>query len=174
MRHVGILSPFALCALAAAHAAPPAAPAQPAASAPGILVANDCPAQLQVSQTVTAAVPGWTAQNQQASYPFARVAFYPGPPGETRLIVPKAEYKRPAGLHDGWDLPPRPGGYWMTCAYGNTTATVARKLPDKVDYCQADYDSRFITLIVKHWACGMRPTPRPTAKPKPAARHPGG
>jgi len=179
-------------ALDAARAAPPVANLQarattpvaaPAAAATSTL-ADACPAQLPVSQTVTGAIAGWTPQNQQGSYPFTRIAFYPGPPADTSLIVPTVEYKAPAGLHDGWDLPPRAGGYWMTCAYGNTTARVARQLADDVDYCQADYDMRFLTLVVRHWACGTRraiglqsiarPEPkmpvRPASNPIPASR----
>lgn len=161
-------------ALFAARAAPPfanpAARAATPASAAASTLADACPAQLPVSQTVTGAIAGWMPQNQQGSYPFTRVAFYPGPPAETSLIVPTVEFKAPAGLHDGWDLPPRAGGYWMTCAYGNTTATVARQLADDLDFCQADYDARFLTLVVRHWACGNRramglqPTTRPALK----------
>jgi len=154
-------------------AAPAAAPASAAAST----LVDACPAQLPVSQTVIGPIAGWTPQNQQGSHPFTRIAFYPGPPADTSLIVPTVEYKAPTGLHDGWDLPPRAGGYWMTCAYGNTTATVARPLADDVDYCQADYDTRFLTLVVRHWFCGNRramgmpPLPRPAPKTpfKPAS-----
>ena len=94
----------------------------------------------------------------QGDYPFVRVAFYPGNPAETSLIVPTIEFHGASGLHDGWVLPPRPEGYWMTCAYANTTATVARRLPDDVDFCQADYDGRFLTLVVRRWSCGVKRT----------------
>jgi hypothetical protein len=193
MTHAAIRSPLTLVALSMALAAVRAAPPAPNPTAhpvPPLVAANvltdACPTQLPVSQTVTGTIAGWTAQNQQGSYPFTRVAFYPGPPTENALIVPTVEYKAPAGLHDGWDLPPRAGGYWMTCAYGNTTATVSRKLADDVDFCQADYDMRFMTLVVRHWLCGNRramglpPSPRPAAArpmvrpaPNPASRGAG-
>ena len=193
MRHAGIRSSIALaatalaCAAAAAatapaprpqaapvHAATPAtvAPAPAAASGPSAPLADACPAQLPVSQTVTTTIAGWTPLNQQGSHPFTRVAFYPGPPAETALIVPTVEYKGQAGLHDGWDLPRRAGGYWMTCAYGNTTATVARKLADDVDFCQADYDGRFLTLVVRRWSCGVKRTMAPPVWAHPAPRPP--
>ena len=73
-----------------------------------------CPAQLAVQQTVSEPVAGWTPLNQQGSYPFVRVAFFPGPPADANLIVPTQEFKGQAGLHDSWDLPHRDGGYWMT------------------------------------------------------------
>jgi hypothetical protein len=161
------------------------APASAASTAAPSLLADACPAQLPVQQTVSETIAGWTAQNQQGAHPFTRVAFYPGPPAETSLIVPTIEYKGQAGLHDGWDLPRRAGGYWMTCAYGNTTATVARQLADDVDFCQADYDGRFLTLVVRRWSCGVkramaspvwtRPAPRPAAKQpaKPAVKRAG-
>ncbi len=136
-----------------------AAPASAASGASPPLV-DACPAQLAVRQTVSEPVAGWTPLNQQGSYPFQRVAFFPGAPGDAAasLIVPTVEYKGLTGLHDRWELPRRAGGYWMTCGYGNTTATMARKLADDVDFCQADYDGRFITLVVKHWSCGNKRT----------------
>ena len=192
MRQAALRSSIALAAAATASllasaATPPvvlprgAVPAASAASAvaagPSQPLVDACPAQLPVRQTVAEPVAGWTPLNQQGSYPFVRVAFYPGPPADGNLIVPTLEYKGQAGLHDSWDLPRRAGGYWMTCAYGNTTATVARKLADDVDFCQADYDGRFLTLVVKHWSCGVkhtmpppawsRPAPRPPARPTP-------
>ena len=167
-----------LLALAAAPMAATAAPASapPSSPAAASVLADACPAQLPVRQTVSAPVAGWTAQDQQGSHPFTRVAFYPGPPAESALIVPTVEYQGQAGLHDRWSLPRRPGGYWMTCAYANTTATLARKLGDDADYCQADYDGRFMTLVVRRWSCGPRrllatPVP-PRAAPKPATSQP--
>ena len=158
--------------LLAAGAAFPATPAVPAAaaSAPSPVLSDACPAQLPVSQTVAEPIAGWTPLNQQGSYPFARVAFYAGPPGDTPLIVPTVEFKGQAGLHDRWDLPPHAGGYWMTCAYGNTTATVTRRLAADVDFCQADYDGRFMTLVVRHWSCGVKRTMPVAAWAKPAAK----
>jgi hypothetical protein len=182
-----LASAAAFAAPAPAHAPPPpahvatsarpasASPASSAASAATATLSDACPAQLPVKQTISEAIADWTPLDQQGNHPFVRVAFYPGPPAESSLIVPSVEYKGQTGMHDGWDLPRRQGGYWMTCAYGNTTATVARKLGDDVDFCQADYDSRFFTLVVRHWSCGVkrsmappvwaRPAPRPGSKP---------
>jgi len=167
----------AIAALAAglsAGAPVPPAPTAAPVSAPSPMLADACPPQLPVRQTVAAAIPGWTAQDQQGNYPFQRVAFYPGAPGDASasLIVPTVEYKGQSGLHDRWDLPRRAGGYWMTCAYGNTTATVARKLADDVDFCQADYDGRFMTLVVKHWSCGVKRTMSLPTWTRPAAPPP--
>jgi len=195
MRHIDIRSSLALVVASSVMATTPAAPtakpvaavvanrpavagaasaANPAsaaiATAPSKALVDACPAQLPVSQTVTESLAGWTAQNQQGNYPFVRVAIYPGPPAETSLIVPTVEYRGQAGLHDRWDLPRRNGGYWMTCAYGNTTALLARKLADDVDFCLADYDGRFLTLVVKHWSCGVKRTMPPPAWERPVGR----
>jgi hypothetical protein len=178
MRPAGIRSSLAWfiasMAMPAVHAAPlpasaPAAQASGAAT-PSKPLVDACPAQLPVSQTVSAPIGGWTALNQQGNYPFVRVAFYPGPPAESNLMVPTVEYRGQAGLHDRWELPHRNGGYWMTCAYGNTTAMLVRKLADDVDFCMADYDGRFVTLVVKHWSCGARRTMPPPAWERPAAK----
>lgn len=185
MRPVVIRLPLVLAAaLWAAHpaaAAPPAprpasaAPLAPvAASAPSPVLTDACPAQLPVKQTVTDPIAGWTPLNQQGNYPFTRVAFYPGPPAESSLIVPTIEFKGQAGLHDGWELPRRASGYWMTCAYANTTATLSRKLADDVDFCMADYDGRFMTLVVKRWSCGPRRTMAPPVWARPSAKKQAG
>jgi hypothetical protein len=177
----------------AAHTTPPrAAPARAASAAPAAAsvaasnsgpaatpIADACPAQLNVRQSLVEDVPGWTTMNQQASYPFARVAFFAGSPADTPLLVPTTEYKGRAGLHDTWDLPRRASGYWVSCRYGNTTAAISRKLDDSVDYCLADYDGRFITLVVKHWACGEKrllatrsfKSSKPISKPTFPYRH---
>ena len=188
MRLAGIRSSIALAAAAAASlvavAAPPApaptapiidmvitrAPAPAPAAGPSKPLVDACPAQLPVRQTVTESIAGWAPMNQDGSYPFQRVALHPGRPVDGDLIVPTFEYKGQAGLHDGWDLPHREGGYWLSCAYANTTATVARKLADDVDFCQADYDGRFITLVVKHWSCGVKRAMAPPAWARPATR----
>jgi len=188
MGHAPFCSCLAFAVASSAMAGAPAAPnpaaagaaSRPAAAAsagtstgsaaPSKALVDACPAQLPVSQTVTESPTGWTAQNQQGNYPFVRVAIYPGPPGETSLIVPTVEYRGQAGLHDRWELPRRNGGYWMTCAYANTTATVARRLADDVDFCLADYDGRFLTLVVKHWSCGVRRAMPPPAWERPLGK----
>jgi hypothetical protein len=162
-------------------------PPRPASAAtPATPLVDACPVQLPVRQTIAQDIAGWTPQNQDSSYPFARVTFFPGPPSQTTLIVPTMEYKGQAGLHDGWDLPRNATGYWVACSYGNTTASIAKKLPDNVDYCQADYDGRFLTLVVKRWSCGekrllapraakpasMRSATKPARPPAPAPSRP--
>lgn len=190
MRPVGIRSTItlaaALLAVATVRAAPtpasapthaavpapprPVAPSASAATLPAVTSISDaCPALLPVTQTIAETIAGWTPLNQQGNHAFVRIAFYPGPPADTRLIVPTIEFQGSAGLHDGWYLPPRQGGYWMTCAYANTTATVTRPLPAGIDFCQADYDKRFVTLVVRRWTCGLR---RVLAPPKPPSKPP--
>lgn len=129
-----------------------------------------CPKELSVRQSVVADVAGWTSINPQESYPFARIAFYSGPPADDKRVVPTFENRTATGLHDGWMLRRQPAGYWVQCQYGNTAAVVIRKLDDANDFCVADYDPHFSTLVVKHWACmpGKPSAPPPragTAKP---------
>jgi len=135
----------------------------PAAAAP---LSDACPARLAVKQSVVDDTPGWTSMSRQESYPFTRVSLYAGKPGDGARLVPTFENRGATGLRDGWKLPKLAAGYWVACEYGNTTAAVARKLDDDNDFCQANYDPRFTTLVVKHWVC-LAWTP---SKPSPAAR----
>ena len=125
-----------------------------------------CPKELSVRQSVVADVAGWTSVSPQESYPFARIALYSGPPADDKRVVPTFENRTATGLHDGWILRRQPVGYWVQCQYGNTAAVVIRKLDDANDFCVADYDPRFATLVVKHWACM---TGRPPSPPKPSS-----
>ncbi|MET0383159.1 MAG: STY0301 family protein [Burkholderiaceae bacterium] len=135
-----------------------------------------CPRELNVKQAVSAEIAGWTPLNQQDDYPFARIAIYRGPPAGSTRLVPTSEIRNATGLHDTWRLPKDPAGYWVQCQYGNTTAVVARKLDDDADFCLADYDPRFTTLVVKHWSClpwqpsktvpPQKPAVQPAAAPK--------
>lgn len=175
MRPAEIRLPLALAAALWGAGASAAAPAPAVtSSAPSPVLSDACPAQLPVKQTISDPIAGWTPLNQQGSYPFTRVAFYPGPPAESALIVPTLEFKGQAGLHDAWELPRRAAGYWMTCAYANTTATLSRKLADDVDFCMADYDGRFMTLVVKRWSCGPRKMMAPPVWARPSAKKPPG
>jgi hypothetical protein len=157
---------------AATPVAPPLAAVPASVAAASAPLSDACPAQLPVTQTVSQPIPGWAALDQRGSYPFTRVAFYPGSPADASasLIVPTTEYKGAAGLHDGWNLPHRAAGYWVTCAYANTTAVVLRKLADDVDFCFADYDGRFLTLVVRHWSCGAKRTMALPVWTRPAPR----
>jgi hypothetical protein len=141
-------------------ASAPAAPVPPSPAAtvagPAAPIADACPPQLTVRQSLVEDISGWTPQNQQASSPFVRVAFYPAAPADASLMIPTTEYRDRSGLHDTWDLPRRASGYTVSCRYGDTTATISRKLDDNVDFCLADYDGRYITLVVKHWTCGEK------------------
>lgn len=148
--------------------ATPALPAQAAASKPSVAagpataVVDACPKELVVNQSVATDVPGWTSVNRRESYPFARIAFYSGPPADDKRVVPAWENRTTTGLHDGWRLPKQPAGYWVQCQYANTTAVVARKLDDAITFCRADYDPRFATLVVKRWSCLPGPMPAPS------------
>jgi hypothetical protein len=168
--------------LAAAAPLPPAAhPAAASAPVAAPPLVDACPPQLPVRQALTQDFPGWTSLNEQASYPFTRIVLYAGPPAEGSRLVPTSEYRTASGLHDAWTLPRRAAGYWVACNYGNTAATLARRLPDNVDHCLADYDGRFVTLVVRRWACGERRLLAPArvtqraqaARPAASARAPG-
>jgi len=155
-----------------------------AAQARAAPLADACPPQLPVRQALARDIPGWTAQDQQAGVPFVRVQLSAGAPADGALIVPSTEYRNKSGMHDTWELPRKPAGYWITCRYGDTTASITRRLDDDVDFCLADYDARFLTLVVRHWACGDRRllavrgarragTPaRPAAPPQPPPQPP--
>ena len=73
--------------------------ASTAAAAPSKPLADACPAQLAVKQTVSEPIAGWTSLDQQGSYPFLRVAFYPGPPADgppgPRVPAPRGLLPKP-------------------------------------------------------------------------------
>lgn len=122
----------------------------------GIAHASDfqqCPFELLVSQTVQGAQPDWSAFNSDKKHPYVGISFSEGSPDKRAILSPSKEKKIKRGILAIWEFPTSVEGYWISCLYAETSATVARKLPSEIQSCEAEYDIRSSPPLVKKWHC---------------------
>ncbi len=115
-----------------------------------------CPEQILVQQTIEQAIPGWQAFGTHKSHHFRNISFYEGSPDKQYLLAPDSERKIKGKLIAQWPLPASEEGYWVSCEYTQTSATVAKKLPEGVNFCEVEYDENDTQPVVKKWRCGTR------------------
>ncbi len=112
-----------------------------------------CPSELTVLQSIVQDVSGWKMYGSHRRHPFVNLSFSEGIPNESYILVPDEEKRKGSRLIARWELLKSTEGYWVLCEYADTSATVARKLPEDVAYCEVEYDRIFPEAVVKQWHC---------------------
>ena len=148
-----------LAVLAAACVALPASGKEkaPKKAAPEPLGESLCPDTISVDQRATAVPDGWEAKSSGATPQLAMVTFYDGPPAERASLKYDSELKQKQNWIATWTLVPGARGYWIECAYVNTTAVLTRRLPAEARTCTVTYERKERTTAglpaVKHVGC---------------------
>ncbi|HZM48185.1 MAG TPA: STY0301 family protein [Burkholderiales bacterium] len=132
--------------------------AQPKKPAPEPLGPSLCPETVNVEQRVTDPPQGWEPGLSGMKSQLAMVTFFDGPPGERASLKYDSELKQRGGTWVAtWTLAPNGRGYWVQCAYDNTTAVLSRKLPETVKTCAVTYERTTKAAnalpVVKHVVC---------------------
>ena len=153
---VSYLLSLAACAASIAFqttpvgAAPPKPPPEP-------LPQSLCPASIAVEQRAGAVPEGWEAANSSAKPQLAFVTFFDGPPAERVSLTADSEERPKREWVALWNLAPNKRGYWLQCAYDNTTVVLSRRLPDSVRTCKVIYERKTQAIsglpVVKHVGC---------------------
>ncbi len=94
-----------------------------------------CPANLQVSQSLTNKYPGWRSLVIQPRYYLSNVTFYSGKPEELASLIPDSSTQKNAV----WNFSSNDQIY-LTCEYNQTSIQLTQKLPKSVTQCQVWYD----------------------------------
>lgn len=129
MHRLSRLSLAALTATCAAFTGPQAL------AAPLLLT---CPATL--SATASAQAPaGWEAVPSMQPGAFSGIGLFSGHPREMAALVPDRQSRRGKQLVSTWDLPGGSEGYWLACAYTQTSLQLAQRLPAGLTRCTAAY-----------------------------------
>lgn len=139
----------------------PEAQPKPAAKskkpAPEPLGESLCPVAVQVEQKVATVPGGWEARQSDAKPQLAMVTFYDGPPAGRASLKYDKEEKQKRDWIATWTLAPGARGYWIECAYDNTTAVLSRRLPADVRTCTVTYERKTRNTAglpaVKHVGC---------------------
>jgi hypothetical protein len=98
-----------------------------------------CPTTFEVEQQAKAPE-GWTLGNDRAPVRLASVTFFDGPPAERASLVYDEQATSGGQWVATWRLGKNPRGFWISCAYEGTTATLSRRLPETVAACRVTYE----------------------------------
>ena len=104
-----------------------------------------CPPALAVEQKASAPAPDWTVSYSGYPTAVAGVTIFDGPPSEQASLVPDNEKTTEDTVIQTWRLAASARGYWLQCAYANTTAQISLRLPAEVTRCDvtAERNMRF-------------------------------
>lgn len=140
---------FVLCAMPL-QAAPPKPAPEP--SGPSL-----CPEAINVEQRIAETPQGWEAGSSGLKPQIAMVTFFDGPPAERASLKYDSELKLKGNWVATWTLAPNARGYWIQCAYENTTAVLSKRLPETVKTCSVTYERTTKAAnalpLVKHVSC---------------------
>lgn len=127
-------------------------------SSPMSLAADlpQCPPEIMVRQTISQSPAPWKTFNSDERHPYTGVSFSEGPPDRKVTLAPGKQTRGRNGSVLRWSLPPSKEGYWVSCEYAQTSATIASPLPTDIRSCEVGYDNRAVPPMVTHWACGAR------------------
>lgn len=109
-----------------------------------------------MTQTVRNVIPGWQAFDSDQQHPYVGVSFSEGAPDQKTVLAPTTEKKIKGGTLAVWKFPVSATGYWVSCLYAETSATIATKLANDIRSCEVEYDGRFSLPVAKRWHCGSR------------------
>jgi hypothetical protein len=112
-----------------------------------------CPAEITVEQKATPPDPQWKPFDSQPRHPFLSVAFSEGDPSGRAILAPTRQQKTKQRQADIWLFPESSLGYWLLCEYSGTSMTLSRPLDAGVKSCEAEYDPRFSSAVVKQLTC---------------------
>src|ERR1700735_4620387 len=104
-----------------------------------------CPPALAVEQKASTPAPDWTVSYSGYPTAVAGVTIFDGPPSEQASLVPDNEKTTEDTVIQTWRLAASARGYWLQCAYANTTAQISLRLPAEVTRCDvtAERNMRF-------------------------------
>jgi hypothetical protein len=135
---------------ASAKAAPPTPAPEP--QGPSL-----CPEAMNVEQRVAETPQGWEAGFSGLKAQIAMVTFFDGPPAERASLKYDSELKQRGGWVATWTLASNTRGYWIQCAYDNTTVVLSKRLPETVKTCNVTYERSTKAAnalpLVKHVGC---------------------
>ena len=112
-----------------------------ASLASGIVCADEeigCPERIRLAQTVQESPSGWSPVGDESWHPVVNVRFSEGDPSQQLFLRPTVS--KPGKEQDLriWNFTPANNDYWVSCAYAQTGAIVARKLPPTVRTCEVE------------------------------------
>jgi hypothetical protein len=104
------------------------------------LAESACPKTIAVEQKASAPAADWNVSYSGYETALQGVTIFDGPPAQQASLVPDSEKSSGDNVIQIWRLTKNDRGYWLRCNYANTTAQIARRLPDSITRCDVVYD----------------------------------
>ncbi|MGF1689603.1 hypothetical protein L4C36_23705 [Photobacterium japonica] len=101
-----------------------------------------CPEKIEVASAVQNIPAGWstpeTTATNTANHYLTSVGFTDGPPRDKAFLKPAKIVEIEEGVYfSDYDLSSSVGGgSWLVCRYGNTAASITKKMPKDYSSCQ--------------------------------------
>jgi hypothetical protein len=97
-----------------------------------------CPATVSVAASAQAPA-GWEAVPSTQANAFNGIGLFSGHPREMASLAPDRQNRSGKQLVSTWSLPGGSEGYWLACAYTQTTLQLAQHLPAGLTRCTATH-----------------------------------
>jgi len=99
-----------------------------------------CPEKISAESRVLAPPPSWEVRYEGTEAQLKAVGFYDGPPSEGASLVYDKESHNRKTTTASWHFPANDGrGYWVSCAYSDTSAVLIKKLASTISQCDVAY-----------------------------------
>lgn len=118
-----------------------------AAALSGAEFEMSCPATLRVEQKAVGSAPdGWEAVTGTDVRALVNVEFSDGHPKDRAVLRPDNDSRRTAK----YEFHPVAGqGTWLACTYKETSAKIAKRLPDDATSCVVEYSGQAARPIAR-------------------------
>lgn len=105
------------------------------------IAAPDCPAKIEVKQTLASHLPGWSVGTDDAPHLLAGMTFFDGNPGEKASLAPDSENSHNGKTISLWTFAASARSTWVSCQYAGTDIVLRRELLRSTRACSITYST---------------------------------
>jgi hypothetical protein len=104
--------------------------------------AADCPAKIEVKQTLAERMPGWSVGSDNMPHLLAGMTFFDGKPEEMASLVPDSQSVTGGRNVAVWTFGATGRAVWVACHYAGTGIVLQRELPKNTHSCSLTYSTK--------------------------------
>jgi hypothetical protein len=104
--------------------------------------AADCPAKIEVKQTLAEQIPGWSVGSDKTAHLLSGMTFFDGKPEEMASLVPDSQSVTGGRNVAVWTFGATGRPVWVTCHYAGTGVVLQRELARNTHSCSLTYSTR--------------------------------
>jgi hypothetical protein len=104
--------------------------------------AADCPAKIEVKQTLAEKTPGWSVGSDNTPHLLSGMTFFDGKPEEMASLVPDSQSASGGKSVAVWAFGATGRPVSVACHYADTGIILQRELPKSTHSCSITYSTR--------------------------------